>query len=111
MLVAGTMILGSCSARRAAINDLESFVVQIEKNGETYTMDDWETALIKYAEIEDNLEKHEYTAEEKKEIKLLRSRLINGATESVLISTKKGLENIDQKIDQKVDDLMRVLFE
>ena len=42
LIAAMAVSMQSCSTRRAAINDLESLVEKVEKNGEEYTLEDWE---------------------------------------------------------------------
>ena len=58
LIAAMAVSMLSCSTRRAAINDLESLVEKVEKNGEEYTLEDWENVIYRCAKIEKKLQKH-----------------------------------------------------
>ena len=75
ILLLGALSLSSCSSRYTAINNLESLVNEVENEGETYTLADWSKLTQKCVRIERELNKHEYTPEENREIGKLKGRL------------------------------------
>ncbi len=99
LLLAGVVVCSSCSSRRSAINDLESLVERVEKNGEGYTLADWENVIYRCAEIEKKLQKHEYTTEEHREIGELKGRLAANMTADIIAKAVKKAVRIKEQMN------------
>lgn len=111
LILSGTLLLGSCNTRRAAIDDLSSLAERIELYGVSYDMDDWKMVLKEYAGIEKRLKKHDYTQEEVKEIGQLKGTLLGNAVKSVITSSKNKIDNINSLIDGGFEGFLESLFE
>lgn len=70
IIVAMTMIimLGSCATKQSAVNKLEKFSYELRDNGEYYSVADWKNAADEFIKIRRDIQKHDYTAEERKRI-------------------------------------------
>ena len=99
LIAAMAVSMQSCSTRRAAINDLESLVDKVEKNGEEYTLEDWENVIYRCAKIEKKLQKHEYSAEEHREIGTLKGRLAGVVTKDILTNSAKKVISIEGSME------------
>ena len=111
ILIAGLLFLGSCTTRRTAINDLASLVENVEKNGEEYTLADWDNVIKRCARIENEMQKHEYTQAENEEIGTLKGRLAAIAAKDILkFSAKKTIdlkEQLGPGINSFLEELMK----
>lgn len=111
LLLAAAFSMQSCSTRRAAINDLEALVERVEKNGEGYTLADWENVIYRCAEIEKKLLKHEYTTEEHREIGTLKGRLAGVVTKDILTNSAKMVINIKEQLGGGAEGFLDVFME
>ena len=110
-ILAGALILNSCGSRRAVIDDLASLAVEIEKNGVSYGMDDWEEVLRKYAKIEKKLDNYKYTTEEQKEIGELKGTLLGNSVKSIIVSSKNKIDYVNSILDGGFEGLLNSLLE
>lgn len=110
LIVAMAVSMQSCSTRRAAINDLESLVDKVEKNGEKYTLEDWENVIYRCAKIEKKLQKHEYSAEEHREIGTLKGRLAGVVTKDILTNSAKKVISIKEQLDGGTEGFLEGLL-
>lgn len=83
-----TVLLTSCSTKTTAINDLRSFANEIDKNGATYTVNDWKDAAKEYQKIDNNLKKYEYNAEQTEEISRLKGQCVGSFVRNVATNAK-----------------------
>ena len=69
-VLAALLMLASCSTKRSAIDELESFSYELRDHSANYTVDEWKEAGEKFVKIRKDISKHEfdYTAEEKAKI-------------------------------------------
>lgn len=111
ILLMGAMSIVSCSSRRAAINSLESLVQQVEKEGESYTMSDWDNVIRECAKVDKKLKKHEFTPEEKKEIAELQGRFAGVVTKDILIGTYNTANAIRVALEGGLEGLLEGLIE
>ena len=58
----------SCQTKQHAIGQLENFSKELRDNGANYDVSDWKDAAQRFQKIRKNIDKHEYTAAERKEI-------------------------------------------
>ncbi|MBR2778294.1 MAG: hypothetical protein IKD75_14610 [Prevotella sp.] len=114
LILCGVMglMLGSCSTKQSAINQLESFSYELRDHSRDYDVDDWERAGKKFVKIRDRISKHEfdYTAEEKTKIGRLEGDCIKymakGAKDGVfdkLINFGSEIKGIIQSIMDALD--------
>lgn len=62
------LAFSSCQTKQHAIGQLENFSKELRDNGANYDVSDWKDAAQRFQKIRKNIEKHEYTAAERKEI-------------------------------------------
>lgn len=110
ILFIAALCMQSCTTRRTAINDLESLVKKVEKNGENYTLADWDNVIKKCASIENEMQKYEYTKEENEEIGTLKGRLAAIVTKDILIFSSKKTQSIKEQIVPGVSSFLEELF-
>lgn len=110
ILFIGTICATSCSSRRMAINSLESLVNQVEKNGDSYTMTDWDRFIKKCAKVDKELKRHEFTAEENREIGTLKGRMAGIVTKDVLQQTFKSVNTIKEQLGGGAEGFLEELL-
>lgn len=67
-LAAAAFTLSSCSNKYAPINELRNLSYEIQNNGSTYDVQDWQKTGKKFAKIQKKFLKYDYTAQESQEI-------------------------------------------
>lgn len=110
LIAAMAVSMLSCSTRRAAINDLASLVEKVEKNGENYTLADWDNVIQKCARIENELQKHEYSKEENEEIGTLKGRLAAIVAKDILIFSAKRTESMKEQLGPGINSFLEELM-
>ena len=101
------MLLASCSTKKRAINQLESFSTELRDHSRYYDIQDWEKAGKKFVDITKKVRKYEldYTPEEKARIGKLEGEcagyMARGAKDNVT-DRLRGLLNEIQGIIQGV---------
>lgn len=110
LIAAMAVSMQSCSTRRAAINDLASLVEKVEKNGENYTLADWDNVIQKCARIENELQKHEYSKEENEEIGTLKGRLAAIVAKDILIFSAKRTESMKEQLGPGINSFLEELM-
>ena len=75
-VLAALLMLASCSTKRSAIDELESFSYELRDHSANYTVDEWKEAGEKFVKIRKDISKHEleYTPEEKTRIGKLEGK-------------------------------------
>ena len=101
------MLFASCSTKKSAINQLESFSTELRDHSRYYDIQDWEKAGKKFVDITKKVKKHEldYTPEELARIGKLEGEcagyMARGAKDNVT-DRLRGLLNEIQGIIQGV---------
>lgn len=93
VLLLGVFALVSCDPSEQAYRDLLSFTEDLEKNGATYTQEDWENASLEYEAIEQNMSKLNFTDEQLREIGKLKGRCAVQLTKYSIKKTQQDLSN------------------
>ena len=93
VLLLGVFALVSCDPSEQAYRDLLSFTEDLEKNGATYTQEDWEKASFEYETIEQNMSKLSFTDEQLREIGKLKGRCAVQLTKYSIKKTQQDLSN------------------
>ncbi len=110
LLLAAAFSMQSCSSRRAAISSLESLVNQVEKEGDSYTMADWDGFIRKCAHVDKQLKKHEFTPEENREIGTLKGRLAGIVTKDILLQSFKSVSTIKEQLGGGAEGFLEELL-
>ena len=101
----------SCNTKQHAINRLENLSEELDRNGEYYTVGDWEDAAEKFVKIRKDINKHRYTQAERRKIGRLEGDCVTAVAKGLkgqainLGSELKGiLESLMELIKGKKDD-------
>lgn len=101
--------LSSCNTPQSAIRDLESLLNKVEKNYDRYTPEDWNKIEASYSEIDEKLKTHEYNAEERKQIGLLKGKYMGYRTKRGIMELGKGLQEMGEEIEGGVKGFIDAL--
>lgn len=72
-----SFLVSSCNTKEHYLNNFEKFVADVEQNGESYSVQDWEDVSVEYdAFVGDHLEQYsdQLTKEDYKQIGRLKAR-------------------------------------
>lgn len=97
--------LSSCSSKQSPVDDLEELSVELEEESEDYSESDWENVAAKYAKIEEDLQKYEYTDEELKAIGKLKAKCLKSIAKSSAKNLKKQWHDIQMQMEGASDEL------
>lgn len=61
-------MISSCATKQSAVNRLEKFSYELRDNGEYYSVGDWKKAADEFIKIRRDIQKHDYTQEERQRI-------------------------------------------
>lgn len=83
--------LASCQSKERVISQFDSFVEDVEQNGEEYSADDWELSAEEYEEFLEELNEYEgeFTKEDYKQIGRITARY----HKAILTMTSDALKN------------------
>ena len=88
VLVFGLVMLSSCTTKQGAINNLRSFSYELRDHSQYYDVNDWDKAINKFVKLRDEINKHEYTADERRTIGQIEgecaSYMMNGAKDGII---------------------------
>lgn len=104
ILCLALLLCTSCAtvSKRGAMRDLRQFTTELETNGAQYSANDWIKAKNDYDEINNNLKRYEYTAQEKEEINQLKGQCVGYFAKSVV-------ENVTNKVTDAVNTGVNVI--
>jgi outer membrane protein assembly factor BamD (BamD/ComL family) len=95
----------SCSTKQSAINQLDNFSMELKENSANYSADDWKDAVTKFQKIRTKISRHNYTADEHRQIGLLEGKcaryMVNGAKDELT----NGLFGIGNEIQGIIDGI------
>lgn len=101
----------SCNTASSSIKDFESFTNEVESDFEFYTDEDWEKVLDEYAEIEMEMEQHEYTEEQMREIGRLKGKMAGYATKRALKNAADGLGGFMNAVGGGIEGFIEAIKE
>lgn len=88
VLAFGLVMLSSCTTKQGAINNLRSFSYELRDHSQYYDVNDWDKAINKFVKLRDEINKHEYTADERRTIGQIEgecaSYMMNGAKDGII---------------------------
>lgn len=90
-------LLSACDKKQMAINDLSDFVEKVDKNAPTFTEKDWDEVDAKYDIIIAEIDKYQFTGEEKKQIAELKGRFTGIKTK---YSVNKVIEGVGDAVKE-----------
>ena len=99
------LILVSCSSKQDPIQDLEALSRDLSENCETYSQSDWENVAIRYSNIENELQKYEYTDEELKQIGKLKAKCVKAIVHSSGNIIKSQIHNVKMQLEGASEEL------
>ena len=105
------LFLASCSTKTTAISDLRSLSEDIQRNGSTYTVEEWKEVKAKYDKIDSRMGKYEYTAEEYREIGELKGKCVAYFAKGVATNVANKLGNVANQLKGVVEGVKSVVEE
>lgn len=105
------MVLGSCSSKQDPVNELEELAYELKENSADYSQEDWEDVAVRYAEIEEDLQRNEYTDEELKRIGKLKAQCFRAIIRSSANSFKSLMHNMHMQMEGASEELNGTLEE
>ncbi len=88
VLAFGLVMLSSCTTKQGAINNLRSLSYELRDHSQYYDVNDWDKAINKFVKLRDEINKHEYTADERRTIGQIEgecaSYMMNGAKDGII---------------------------
>ncbi len=105
-----SIALVSCkSSKQAAMEDLRGLTSEIRQNANDYNFSEWLKQQQKYQKIENRLQKHEYTAEESREIGELKGECLGYFAKGVLGKTTNKVMDAANQIQGIIDGIQKAL--
>lgn len=95
----------SCSPKEGAMDDLKDFAKELSEDGADYTAEEWEKAADKFAKIEEELNKYDYTDEELKEIGRQKAKCGRAFMEYAAKSAAKQIHSYTKQIEGAAEEL------
>lgn len=105
------IFLCACSSKQDPVNKLEDLVEELQDESEDYSPKDWERLAQTYAEIEQDLQKYEYTDEELKEIGKLKAKCFRSFAKSSAKALKSTMHNFKMQLDGASEEIEDALDE
>lgn len=88
VLAVSLVMFSSCTTKQGAINDLRRFSYELRDHSASYDVNDWDKALNKFVKLRDEINKHDYTADEHRTIGQLEgecaSYMVKGAKDGII---------------------------
>ena len=83
----------------------------IQRNGSTYTVEEWKEVKAKYDKIDSRMGKYEYTAEEYREIGELKGKCVAYFAKGVATNVANKLGNVANQLKGVVEGVKSVVEE
>ena len=113
LMLCFTLLMTSCDKKQMAYDRLVDFNEQMEKESESYDELQWEEAAIEFEKICTDLDKYnsEYTKEEQKSIRKMRSKCKRTFAKSSIKNFIKDLGEVKDEIQSTLDELSDIMEE
>lgn len=98
--------LNSCQTKQHAVNQLESFSIELRDNGANYDVGDWKEAAQRFQKIRKNIQKHDYTPAERKEIGELEGKCAGYFVSGVKEKLTNGILGIGGELKGILDGIL-----
>ena len=100
--------LASCNPGQSTINDLESLVIKVEREHETFTEEEWSEVSMTYSEIERVIANYEYSDEQLKEIGRLKGKYLGYQTQHSMNNMEKQIKNAAKEVEGAIEGFVDV---
>ena len=104
-LLALLLLVCSCSQKHDPVDDLEALATELAQNGDQYGQSDWEKAAQKYAQIEEDLQKHDYSDEELKHIGQLKAKCFKALVSSSAKMVKSTFHDLQMELEGAAEEM------
>ncbi|MBP5712149.1 MAG: hypothetical protein J6W77_03995 [Prevotella sp.] len=111
LLLMSVMFLSSCQTKQSAVNQLEKFSYELRDNCEYYNLEDWKKAAYDFQKIRKNLNKHDYTPAERKQIGELEGKCAGYFASGVKKKVTNGLLGIGSEIKGMIEGILNSIAE
>ena len=100
LAVLAVLMLGSCSMKQSAINQLERYSYELRDNAQYYTVKDWQNAVDDFKTIRKRIARHEqdYTPQEKQYIGELEGQCAKYMAQGAKQRLVNGVRNIASEL-------------
>lgn len=105
VFVMALFTITSCTTKRGAISQLEKFSYELRDNGRYYSFKDWENAAEKFSDIRKNLNKHNYTGEQRHYIGELQGKCAG----YVFQGLKGRIKDYGEELNGMLEGLMEII--
>lgn len=113
LLLCASMVLAmsSCAKMQAdrQISSLEALIEKVEKDGDSFTKEDWTDVANEFDEICGKMAQYDYTDEQMKEIARLKGRFYGACTKKAVKSAGGLLNGLLQQAGGAVDGFLEGL--
>ena len=107
VLLLGFLLLASCTSKKQeALNQLENFTEDVEKNGGSWTEDQWKQKYDVFVQIRSDIYKYKYSDEERAEIGRLEGRCISAMANHASGGMLKKLKDFGTELGGSLNGLL-----
>lgn len=111
MVLMSLLSLSSCQTKQSALSQLENFSYELRDNSEYYNLDDWKKAANQFQKIRNNINKHDYTFAERKQIGQLEGKCAGYFVTGVKNKVTNGLLGIGSEINGVIEGILNSVAE
>lgn len=111
MVLMSLLSLSSCQTKLSALSQLENFSYELRDNSDYYNLDDWKKAANQFQKIRNNINKHNYTSAERKQIGQLEGKCAGYFVTGVKNKVTNGLLGIGSEIKGVVEGILNSVAE
>lgn len=111
MVLMSLFSLSSCQTKQSALSQLENFSYELRDNSEYYNLDDWKKAANQFQKIRNNINKHDYTSAERKQIGQLEGKCAGYFVTGVKNKVTNGLLGIGSAINGVIEGILNSVAE
>lgn len=104
-LILPLAICFSCQTKQSPIDELQSLAFELEEEGQDYSEADWEKAIVKFQEIQDDMQQYEYTDEELKEIGRLKGKCVAAIAKASAKKIKSSMHIFEKEMEGAAEEL------
>lgn len=98
-----SFLLGSCESKQNAVYDLLLFRTELQNSSANYSLEEWEYAIDRYADICLRLEEMPLTYEERLEIDKVQGEITGYVTTVAIQEASDRILNIAEEIESFAD--------
>ncbi len=95
----GLVMVACGNHEQSVINDYEQLVERVEKDGDKFTQSDWEKFNADCSRLEQEMDKCEFTTEQKREIGRLSGRMVAAVARHGASAVKSALDDAAAALD------------